>query len=169
MAALVQALRQPATASWCQGRVVAILSHYFINEFDERQAEAVADDWYDCLKPYPAWAVAKACLWWISRKNDYRRRKPIPGDIGARCEVELSFVRVMQKRVAAFDRDGPPVAVAAPKPITPQQREQIAPKISQLAEYNQAMAKMQKEHWKKPRLKRPAELELPGFDEWRRS
>lgn len=78
---------------WIAGRVVTLLSHYFVAQTDSAVAEAMADDWCEMLEDYPAWAIANACRWWMSRENPRKHCKPLPGDIQERAHVEMMPVR----------------------------------------------------------------------------
>lgn len=123
-------LSRPTTPKWLHGRLVTLLSHYFVASSDAKVIEAMADDWHALLSSYPAWAISNACRWWISRDNADRRRKPMPGDIEARTHVETMRLRVAR---ATLDRG---IAEAAlPKPerqvdkTTAEERAQIAARV----------------------------------------
>jgi hypothetical protein len=87
-------LETPAPRKWIAGRVVTLLSHFFVAQQEAAVVEAVADDWCAILDKYPAWAIANACRWWLSRENPRKHCKPLPGDIEDRAVAELSRVRV---------------------------------------------------------------------------
>lgn len=89
----IERLSQPAPRHWISGRVVVTLSHYFVAQQEAAIVKAVADDWADILSDYPAWAIANACKWWISRENEHHHRKPLPGDIQDRAHKEMEAVR----------------------------------------------------------------------------
>lgn len=82
-------LTAPAPRKWIAGRVLTLLSQYFAPNMDEGVSSAIADDWCAMLADYPAWAIANACRWWMSRENPNKHRRPVPGDIQERCEVEI--------------------------------------------------------------------------------
>lgn len=90
MAAAVEYLTAPAPRKWIAGRTLTLLSQYFAPNMDEGVAAAIADDWCAMLADYPAWAIANACRWWMSRENPNKHRRPVPGDIQERCEVEVA-------------------------------------------------------------------------------
>jgi len=71
-------------------------------------AAQVGQIWLDELAEYPLWAIHNATRWWVSSKNDRRHKKPLPGDISERCEVEIMLVRVAQRAVERFDKYGAP-------------------------------------------------------------
>lgn len=86
-------LGRAAPIDWVAGRVATLLSHYFVASQDERVAAAVAEDWCETLHGYPAWAIANACLWWMSRENPRKHCKPLPGDIQERAHIEEAPLR----------------------------------------------------------------------------
>jgi len=91
-------------------------------------SEQVGEIWQDELAPYPLWSIHNACRWWLSKDNPDRRKKPLPGDISERCEVEMMLVRIAQRKVDHFDRHGPPPEEpeAAPsEPMTDAQRAEF--------------------------------------------
>lgn len=65
--------------------------------------QAIAEDWNEELKDYPAWALQKASRWWMSRNNEKRRQKPIAGDIAARAQWEMGVIRVAEGSLRRFD------------------------------------------------------------------
>ena len=92
----IRYLTIPAPGKWVAGRVVTLLSHYFIAQQDASVAEAVAEDWCTILEEYPAWAIANAVRWWMGRDNPRKHFKPLPGDIQDRAHVEMQRVRAAQ-------------------------------------------------------------------------
>lgn len=82
----------PAPGRWISGRVATLLSHYFVSASDERVMSAIAEDWVETLKDYPAWAIQNACRWWMSAENQYRHRKPLPGDVEDACKREVAGI-----------------------------------------------------------------------------
>lgn len=90
---VVSCLSKPAPRSWLASRVYATLSHYFTPDHDADLVKMIADDWADILREYPAWAVSKACKWWLGRENPHHHRKPVPGDIQERAHKEMDAVR----------------------------------------------------------------------------
>lgn len=91
---MVVQLSTPAPRKWIAGRVLTLLSQYFAPNMDEGVSAAIADDWCAMLADYPAWAIANACRWWMSRENPNKHRRPLPGDIQDRAHVEMERVRV---------------------------------------------------------------------------
>lgn len=101
------ALKTPATPQWIAGRVATMLAQYFTGNLPEQMVEAIADDWNEELKGLPAWAVAMAVRWWMGKENKNRHRKPLPGDIAQRANVEMWRVKVAEVAVSNYDRYGP--------------------------------------------------------------
>ncbi len=60
-----------------------------------RQMEA--QDWLEALAGYPQWAIERAVRWWKSADNPDRRKKPLEGDIAARCKVEMRGIGAVPK------------------------------------------------------------------------
>lgn len=54
----------------------------------------------------PAWAIQKACRWWMSADNEDRRKKPIAGDIAARAKIEMGAVKLATSALGRFERGG---------------------------------------------------------------
>lgn len=128
----IERLSQPAPRHWISGRVVVTLSHYFVAQQEAAVVKAIADDWADLLSEYPAWAIAKACKWWISRENEHHHRKPLPGDIQDRAHREMGAVRaarmVLERGIAAPEPEREPVAVE----ITDEERARRAALVAEL-------------------------------------
>lgn len=97
--AAIEFLSKTAPRKWISARVVTMLSHYFVAQQDEASARAVAEDWAVMLSEYPAWAIANACRWWMSRENPRRSYKPVPGDIQDRSHIEMEAVRAARMMV----------------------------------------------------------------------
>lgn len=120
--AIADAVSQPATASWIAGRVATMLVQYYTAPLPQEMTERIADDWNRALSKYPAWAISEACHWWMGEKNEKRRQKPMPGDIAARCGVEMVNVTRGRMAVWNWDREEPQRLEA--------KRRAEAPKIS---------------------------------------
>lgn len=128
--ALLAHLSRPTTAKWLHGRLVALLSHYFVASNDEKVVEAMADDWHALLSPYPAWAIANACRWWLSRDNKDHRKKPMPGDIQERAHIETVHLRVARMaldRGVAGTQDEPERDEVTPQ--TTEERQAVAARV----------------------------------------
>ena len=100
----VERLSEPVTVKWLMGRVATLQAQYYTTALPEQFQEAIADDWHHELKGYPAWAIANAVRWWMSRHNDKRHRKPMCGDISERAKFEMGIVRLADVAVKTFDR-----------------------------------------------------------------
>lgn len=86
---------------WILGRCLAALSHYYIPDMPEGIIAAMAEDWCCDLKEFPAWAIVNAFMEW--RRGETRRR-PTPGDIRAKCQVQLrSHERIIRKVKLTLD------------------------------------------------------------------
>lgn len=108
-----------------QGEIAKTLVHYFAGVIPPNFAKSIGADYDAELAEFPAWAIVKARRWWLSRANEYRHRKPLPGDLGARASLEMGLVRYAQAAVASFDRNGPPTPPEPPRqPLTPEELEQ---------------------------------------------
>jgi hypothetical protein len=87
--ATVAALSEPVHSTWCMARVAALLNPYYDKETPQVVREMEAEDWLEALAPFPQWAIERAVRWWKSAENTDRRKKPLEGDIAARCRVEM--------------------------------------------------------------------------------
>lgn len=87
------ALSEPVTPTWCMARVAALLSPYYDKDTPPAVREMEAEDWMEALAEYPQWAIERAVRWWKSADNDQRRKKPLEGDIAARCRVEMRGIK----------------------------------------------------------------------------
>lgn len=74
-------------------RIAVLLNPYFDKDTPHGVRVAEAEDWADELSPYPEWAIDRAVRWWKSADNKDRRKRPLEGDIAARCKVEMMAVR----------------------------------------------------------------------------
>ncbi len=121
-------MERPAPGKWISGRIVTLLSHYFVAQTDQRVVEAMATDWVETLRKYPAWAIHNACRWWISAENEWRHRKPLPGDIEDRCKIELAPVRAAKIMTALGPTPDPePIRQIAPEDV--ERRKAVAEEI----------------------------------------
>ncbi len=76
---------------------------------------AIAEDWNEELKEYPAWAIQSACRWWMSEGNPDRRKKPLPGDIAKRAKFEMGAVKLAKFCVSRFNAGTAQVFDAEPR------------------------------------------------------
>jgi len=85
----VAALSEACSPAWCMARVAALLSPYYDKDTPPVVRKMEAEDWLEELGKYPQWAIERAVRWWKSAENHDRRKKPLEGDIAARCKVEM--------------------------------------------------------------------------------
>lgn len=85
-------LMVPAEPVWCLARVAALLSPYYEKDTPQAVREMEAEDWREALSEYPRWAIERAVRWWKSADNPDRRKRPLEGDIAARCKIEMNGV-----------------------------------------------------------------------------
>lgn len=93
-------------AKWLAGRIVTLLSHYYVAEIHPSAMEAIAKDWTKELADLPEWAINDACHWWVSRHNPKRAKRPLPGDISDRAHVEAAIIDIGWKQVSNFKKYG---------------------------------------------------------------
>jgi hypothetical protein len=90
---LIQILNAPANPAWLMARILALLNPYFEKQTPHAIREMEAEDWALELYGYPKWATEKAARWWKSKENTMRHKRPFEGDIAARAEIEMKFIR----------------------------------------------------------------------------
>lgn len=99
-------LMDPVEPIWCLARIAALLSPYYEKETPQAVREMEAEDWREALAEYPRWAIERSVRWWKSADNPDRRKRPLEGDIAARCRIEMggvpSAVKLLELR-----RNGP--------------------------------------------------------------
>lgn len=99
-------LMEPVEPVWCLARIAALLSPYYEKETPQAVREMEAEDWREALAEYPRWAIERSVRWWKSADNPDRRKRPLEGDIAARCRIEMggvpSAVKLLELR-----RNGP--------------------------------------------------------------
>ena len=101
-------LSRPAPRDWIQGEVAKTLIHYFVGQVPPNFAKSIGADYDAELAEFPAWAIVKARRWWLSSDNEYRHRKPLPGDLSERCRDQMALVNAARQRIELFDRTGSP-------------------------------------------------------------
>lgn len=93
---MLPAITAPANPVWVMARVAALLNPYFEKDTPQAVREIEAEDWAVALRGIPQWALENAVRWWKSADNPDRRKRPLEGDIAARCKVEMMAVRAAQ-------------------------------------------------------------------------
>jgi hypothetical protein len=93
----VAVLSEPCNPAWCMARVAALLNPYYDKETPPMVRQMEAQDWLEALASYPQWAIERAVRWWKSADNPDRRKKPLEGDIAARCKVEMRGIGAVPK------------------------------------------------------------------------
>ncbi|MCA0961167.1 hypothetical protein [Salipiger bermudensis] len=117
------ALSQPCDPVRTMARAAALLEPYYDKGTPQSIREIEMEDWADALDRFPDWAIDRACKWWKSAANPDRRKRPLEGDIEARCKVEMMAVRAAEIR----ERSGwAGVANEAPRdPVSPERANEI--------------------------------------------
>lgn len=87
-------------------RVISLLSAYYVSELPQAIQDDVARPWMIELQVYPEWAIDAAMQWWGGRENKKRRNKPMWGDIAERCEAEMIWVRLGEKKLKQYEKHG---------------------------------------------------------------
>jgi len=82
----------PCSGVWISARVAALLSPYYEKDTPQAVREMEARDWEYALNGFPQWAIERAVRWWKSDANADRRKRPLEGDIVARCRIEMDGV-----------------------------------------------------------------------------
>jgi len=82
-------------------RIAALLVPYYEKDTPQGVRNIEAEDWAVELGIHPKWAVEKAVRWWKSEANPDRRKRPLEGDIAARCKRETDAVRAATRVLGA--------------------------------------------------------------------
>ena len=91
------ALMISASGVWISARVAALLSPYYEKDIPQAVRKMEAEDWEQALSGFPQWAIERSVRWWKSDANTDRRKRPLEGDIVARCRVEMDGVASASK------------------------------------------------------------------------
>jgi len=73
-------------------RIASLLSPYYEKDIPQAVREMDAEDWRQSLAGFPEWAVERAVRWWKGEDNPERRKRPLEGDIAARCRKEMKWI-----------------------------------------------------------------------------
>lgn len=113
--AAAEALDMRPPLDWIAGQVFALLSEYYTAELPASVRDVITARWIKELRDFPAWAIEDACDWWVSRNNRERKRKPVSGDIGARCQEITAPLRAAKTQIERYERygDNPPSVLRA--------------------------------------------------------
>lgn len=114
--ATVAALTKPVAPMWCMARIASLLSPYYEKETPQSVREMEAEDWMEALAQYPQWAVDRAVRWWKGAENPDRRKRPMEGDIAARCKVEMRGIHAMPALLTRRVRAEEERRAVAPRP-----------------------------------------------------
>lgn len=114
-------------------RCLALLNPYFEKETPQAVREIEAEDWAASLHEFPRWAIERAARWWKGPANQYRHRRPLEGDIAARCGIEMDAVRAarVHLRRTEWQPDEPEQEREPPTPEEQAERAKAADKMTQ--------------------------------------
>lgn len=87
------------------GHIAALLDPYFDKDTPQAVKRLQVLDWQDALSGYPEWAIVAARRWWIGADNPHRHRRPLPGDIAARCDQITRPIRDAARIVEGLHRE----------------------------------------------------------------
>ena len=144
---------QLMTREWLTGRVMVLLSHFYIQETDPAVVMAQAADWFDTLWDVPQAAVEMACRDYL---RSGPRRRPSPGDIRNMAVKHLP--KPSRKNADDLMLDGPPreradpsaaAAIMAAAGFTPKRMTAIAraPMALSFAEAETVAERPRVPHW----------------------
>jgi len=131
----VAALSEPVAPAWCMARVAALLNPYYDKDTPPMVRQMEAEDWMEQLSPFPQWAIERAVRWWKSAENADRRKKPLEGDIAARCKVEMRGIGSLPELLAR-KAQGRYIEQEAPRPKqSTEERKAIAERVLAAANF----------------------------------
>lgn len=93
----------PATVNELAELAVIIVAQYYVPDHPKALGVAMANFWIEHLEGYPVWVVKRAISWWVGKDNPKRDKRPLPGDIAERCDVELRHVNFAINQVRLWD------------------------------------------------------------------
>jgi len=123
--ATVKALRGAANPAWIMARVASLLESYYQRDTPQAIKEMEATDWLIELDKFPQWAIDRAVRWWKGPDNTTRHRKPLEGDIAAKCREYVGAVEAVPDLADRIRRG---VNFIAPPPrvkVSPERAAQI--------------------------------------------
>lgn len=110
-------------------RIAALLDPYFDKGTPPMVRALEAEDWAEELRVFPKWAVEAAARWWKSGDNPDRRKRPLEGDIAARCRKEMDAIRAAQVVLAAPMVTVQDQVASSPAPDDVARRKAVADEI----------------------------------------
>ena len=114
------AVTEPANPQWIMKRVAALLSQYYTMDVPAAAHSLIAEDWLEALNEYPQWAIIRSVRWWKSDANLERRKRPLEGDISARCKKELELTRLAERAVRQYTSGAHPTVVPPQPALKPE-------------------------------------------------
>ena len=132
----VAVLSEPCNPAWCMARVAALLNPYYDKDTPQAVRQMEAEDWLEALREYPQWAIERAVRWWKSEENADRRKRPLEGDIAARCKVEMRGIGAVPK-LLGLKAEGRYIEPEKPREkASPEERREMATAILAKAGYS---------------------------------
>ena len=113
----------PADPTWIAARVISLLNPYFEKDTPQAVREMEAEDWTAALESYPKWAVDSAVKFWKGADNPDRRKRPLEGDIAARCKFLMQECRAVEIALRSPIKPKPDPDVPRPEPTAKQKEE----------------------------------------------
>ena len=127
--ATVSALSHPASSGWCMARIYALLNSYYDKDTPPLVRQMEAEDWMVSIAPFPQWAIERAVRWWKSADNSDRRKRPLEGDIAARCRVEMRGITALPELLSR-KAQGRYIETQEPRPsLSAEERREIAARV----------------------------------------
>jgi len=126
---MISKLSVPADPAWTMVRIAALLEPFYDKGTPQIVKQMDAEDWADALSKYPRWAIQNAARWWKGEENDSRRKRPLEGDIAARCRLEMDAIYAAERILSkppVVDEPTPPRDVA---PDDAETRREIAARV----------------------------------------
>ena len=93
---IVGRLKAPCSSMWFTKRITGLLSNYYVPGAGDDQIRVLLGSWQRELSGCPAWALDKAIEYWLGRRNPYRHRRPVPGDISELIYADLGTCRMAE-------------------------------------------------------------------------
>ena len=117
---MVSKLSVPADPAWAMVRVAALLEPFYDKGTPPIVKQMDAEDWAAALAKYPRWAIQNAARWWKGEDNENRRKRPLEGDIAARCRFEMGAIYAAERILS-----NPPVVAepTQPREVAPEDAE----------------------------------------------